>query len=89
MNTSIWSIKKNGSTTLGDLINIYKMFFPELHKELDLFKKRRNNLSHFIFDKELPKMRDIELGDKLIDSLRSLNQELYDKTKMIFNEKKD
>lgn len=76
--------KTKGVTTLTHLIKAYKMFFDSNHQELDLFKKRRNNLSHFVYDKELPTMDDVEFGDKLIDSLKKLNQELYDEVVVTF-----
>lgn len=77
--------KTKGVTTLSHLIKAYKTFFDSNHQELDLFKKKRNDLSHFVYDKELPTMDNVEQGDKLIDLLKKLNRELYDEVTKTFN----
>lgn len=76
--------KNKSYTTLNDLIKVYKMFFPDFNTELDLFNKRRNNLSHFLYENKLPEMSDVAPGDELISSLREINQGLYKEIKLRF-----
>ena len=72
---------KNDHTHLSDLIRAYKIFFPELHEELKIFKDNRNKISHFMHEKTLPTMNDVLQGDELIKKLKQINKALFDRLK--------